>query len=74
MTVDEFGECVGQLRGAIVQAMELFFSKRGMAFEAGEFLKETSIDLDQLAVEAHFYGVGVFPDVEDTGADKQAAA
>lgn len=64
MEIDVFQGQVRALQDKILEAVEVFFASQDSPFIAQDFMDQTSIDLEQLAREAHFFGAGIFPDVE----------
>lgn len=59
----EFEASVRRLQSAVLEAIAAHF--KGEPYDQEAMLKETSIDFRQLALEAHFYGADVFPNLPD---------
>lgn len=64
MELADFQDQVRTLQDVVVNTIETFFASRGLPFNRLEFTNQVSVDLDQLAREAHFFGADLFPDME----------
>ncbi len=57
-----FEESVSDLTQQLSNTLEVFMRERSLPFDRLRFEEQTSVDIADLAREAHFYGSDVFPD------------
>ncbi|WLR90929.1 hypothetical protein [Shinella zoogloeoides] len=63
-----FTASVGTLASTIMTAVEAHFAAEGLPFSRKGFLEQTSTDMQQLCLEAHYFGAEVFPEVKNVAA------
>lgn len=65
MDLKAFHTAVADLDEEVLQVVQTHFEKRGLRFNSDAYLAQRSIDSEELAKEAYFYGAELFPEVDD---------